>query len=160
MEVWLLWSKIILTKGCRLVLCQAQMLIWLQYFAYPEDPKGPYRMGPPRVSSVRNLLKNVGDLRDIAILVHSNISIFDIYWSVLKLVKLSRIIIFYFWLLGNCFLKSLKKNLDAYIVYSTYIFASKLKLFLDAYVVDPVFSRSSALDFNPTWLCNPRILFN
>ena len=112
------------------------------------------------VSSVRKLMEKVGDLRDIAILVHSNISIFDIYWSVLKLVKLSRIIIFYFWLLGNCFLKSLKKNLDAYIVYSTYIFASKLKLFLDAYVVDPVFSRSSALDFNPTWLCNPRILFN
>ena len=40
-------------------------------FAYPEDLKSPYRMGPPRVSSVQNLLENVGDLRSIAILVQS-----------------------------------------------------------------------------------------
>ena len=29
-EVWLLWSKFISTKECRLLLCQVQMLIWLQ----------------------------------------------------------------------------------------------------------------------------------
>ena len=52
------------------------------------------------VSSVRKLLEKVGDLRDIAILVQSNFGIFDIYWSVLNLVKLSRIIILYFWILG------------------------------------------------------------
>ena len=29
-EVWLPWSKIILTKECRLIVCHVQMLIWLQ----------------------------------------------------------------------------------------------------------------------------------
>ena len=49
-------------------------------FAYPKDPKSPYRMGPPNGSnSVRNLLEKVRDLRDIAILVQSNFGIFDIY---------------------------------------------------------------------------------
>ena len=38
----------------------------------PFDLKSPCRMGPPRVSSVRNLLEKVGDLRSIAILVQSN----------------------------------------------------------------------------------------
>ena len=46
-------------------------------------------------SSVRNLLEKVGDLRDIAILFQSYFGIFDIYWSVLNLVKLSRTIILY-----------------------------------------------------------------
>ena len=48
------------------------------------------------VSSVRKRLEKVGDLRDIAILVQSNFGIFDIYWSATNLVKLSRIIILYF----------------------------------------------------------------
>ena len=48
-----------------------------------------------QVSSVRKLLEKVGNLRGIAILVQSNFGIFDIYWSVLNLVKLSRIIILY-----------------------------------------------------------------
>ena len=52
--------------------------------------------GASWVSSVRNLLEKVGDLRGIAILVQSNFGIFDIYWSTLNLVKLSRIIIVYF----------------------------------------------------------------
>ena len=42
--------------------------------AWPKDPKSSYRMGPSRVSSVRNLLEKVGDLRDIAILVQSNLA--------------------------------------------------------------------------------------
>ena len=52
--------------------------------------------GASWVSSVRNLLEKVGDLRGIAILVQSNFGIFDIYWSTLNLVKLSRIVILYF----------------------------------------------------------------
>ena len=66
--------------------------------ACPKDPTSPYRMhmGPPRESSVRNLLEKVGNLRDIAILVQSNFGIFDIYRFAQNLVKLSRIIILYF----------------------------------------------------------------
>ena len=52
--------------------------------------------GASWVSSARNLLEKVGDLRGIAILVQSNFGIFDIYWSTLNLVKLSRIVILYF----------------------------------------------------------------
>ena len=37
-----------------------------------KDLKGPHSMGPHRVSSVQNLLENVGDLRSIAILVQSS----------------------------------------------------------------------------------------
>merc|ERR1711993_5788 len=68
------WSNIILTKGCRLIVCQFQSL------ACPKDPTSPYRMhmGPPTESSVRNLLEKVGNLRDIAVL-----GIFDIYRSTL-----------------------------------------------------------------------------
>ena len=42
--------------------------------ACSKDLKSPCSMGPPRVSSVRNLLEKVGDLRDIAILVQSNLA--------------------------------------------------------------------------------------
>ena len=44
--------------------------------ACPKDPTSPYRMhmGPPRESSVRNLLEKVGNLRDIAVLVQSNLA--------------------------------------------------------------------------------------
>ena len=44
--------------------------------ACPKDPTGPYRkhMGPPRESSVRNLLEKVGNLRDIAVLVQLNLA--------------------------------------------------------------------------------------
>ena len=44
--------------------------------ACPKDPTSPYRMhmGPPRESSVRNLLENVGNLRDIAVLVQLNLA--------------------------------------------------------------------------------------
>ena len=52
--------------------------------------------GASWVSSARNLLEKVGDLRGIAILVQSNFGIFDIYWSTLNLVKLSRIVILFF----------------------------------------------------------------
>ena len=41
--------------------------------ACPRDPTSPYRMGPPRESSVRNLLEKVGNLRDIAVLVQLNV---------------------------------------------------------------------------------------
>ena len=51
--------------------------------ACPKDPTSPYRMGPPRESSVRNLLEKVGNLRDIAVLVQSNFGIFDICRSTL-----------------------------------------------------------------------------
>ena len=44
--------------------------------ACPKDPTSPYRMhmGPPRESSVRNLLENVGNLREIAVLVQLNLA--------------------------------------------------------------------------------------
>ena len=42
--------------------------------ACSKDPTSPYRMGPPRESSVRNLLENVGNLRDIAVLVQLNLA--------------------------------------------------------------------------------------
>ena len=44
-------------------------------FACPKDPTSPYRMhmGPPRESSVRNLMEKVGNLRDIAVLVQLNV---------------------------------------------------------------------------------------
>ena len=41
--------------------------------AYPKDPTSPYRMGPPKESSVRTLLEKVGNLRDIAVLVQLNL---------------------------------------------------------------------------------------
>ena len=43
--------------------------------ACPKDPTSPYRMhmGPPRESSVRNLMEKVGNLRDIAVLVQLNV---------------------------------------------------------------------------------------
>ena len=43
--------------------------------ACPKDLTSPYRMymGPPRESSVRNLLEKVGNLRDIAVLVQLNV---------------------------------------------------------------------------------------
>ena len=43
--------------------------------ACPKDPTSPYRMGPPRESSVRNLLEKVGNLRDIAVLVQLNVEV-------------------------------------------------------------------------------------
>ena len=44
--------------------------------ACPKDPTSPYRMhmGPPRESSVRNLMEKVGNLRDIAVLVQLNLA--------------------------------------------------------------------------------------
>ena len=42
----------------------------------------------------------LGELRGIAILVQSNFGIFYISWSTLNLVKLSQIIILYFWISG------------------------------------------------------------
>ena len=44
--------------------------------ACPKDPTSPYRMhmGPPRESSVRNLLEKVGNLRDIAVLVQLSLA--------------------------------------------------------------------------------------
>ena len=41
--------------------------------ACSKDLKSAYSMGPPRVSSVRSLLEKIGDLRDIAVLVQSNL---------------------------------------------------------------------------------------
>ena len=76
-EVWLPWSNIILTKGCRLIVCQVQNadLIAIS-LACPKDPTSPYKMhmGPPTESSVRNLLEKVGNLRDIAVLVQLNLA--------------------------------------------------------------------------------------
>ena len=76
-EVWLPWSKIFLTKGCRLIVCQVQNADLIAVsLACPKDPTSPYRMhmGPPRESSVRNLLEKVGNLRDIAVLVQLNLA--------------------------------------------------------------------------------------
>ena len=76
-EVRLPWSKIFLTKGCRLIVCQVQNADLIAVsLACPKDPTSPYRMrmGPPRESSVRNLLENVGNLRDIAVLVQLNLA--------------------------------------------------------------------------------------
>ena len=44
--------------------------------ACPKDPTSPYKMhmGPPRESSVRNLMEKVGNLRDIAVLVQLNLA--------------------------------------------------------------------------------------
>ena len=42
--------------------------------ACPKDPKSLYRIWGLIVSSVRNLPEKVGDLRDIAVLVHSNLT--------------------------------------------------------------------------------------
>ena len=50
--------------------------------ACSKDPKSPYRIwGPPRVSSVRNLLEKVGDLRHCSS-GPIKIGIFDIYRSI------------------------------------------------------------------------------
>ena len=76
-EVWLPWSNIILTKGCRLIVCQVQNADLIAVsLACPKDPTSPYRMhmGPPTESSVRNLLEKVGNLRDIAVLVQLNLA--------------------------------------------------------------------------------------
>ena len=66
-----------MTKGCRLIVCQVQNADLIAVcLACPKDPTSPYRMhmGPPRESSVRNLLENVGNLRDIAVLVQLNLA--------------------------------------------------------------------------------------
>ena len=50
--------------------------------ACPKDPKSPYcvyTVWGLLVSSVRKLMEKFGNLRDIAILVHSIIGIFDVY---------------------------------------------------------------------------------
>merc|ERR1711993_130552 len=76
-EVRLPWSNIILTKGCRLIVCQVQNADLIAVsLACPKDPTSPYRMhmGPPTESSVRNLLEKVGNLRDIAVLVQLNLA--------------------------------------------------------------------------------------
>ena len=65
-------------------------------------------------------MEKVGDLRDIAILVQLNFGIFDVYWSVLNLVKLSRIIILYF-IFYVRFSIEIKNLFFGFIGYSTYI---------------------------------------
>ena len=68
----------ILTNGCRLVLCQVQNVDLIAVsLACPKDLKSlysVYRIWGLIVSSVRNLPEKVGDLRDIAVLVHSNLT--------------------------------------------------------------------------------------
>ena len=69
--------QIFLTKGCRLIVCQVQNADLIAVsLACPKDPTSPYRMhmGPPRESSVRNLMEKVGNLRDIAVLVQLNLA--------------------------------------------------------------------------------------
>ena len=68
--VWLPWSNMVLYSAMSST--NADLIAVSP--AWPKDPKSPYRMGPSRVSSVRNLLEKVGDLRDIAILVQSNLA--------------------------------------------------------------------------------------
>ena len=67
----------ILTNGCRLVLCQVQNVDLIAVsLACPKDLKSlysVYRIWGLIVSSVRNLPEKVGDLRDIAVLVQSNL---------------------------------------------------------------------------------------
>ena len=70
-----------------------------------KNPKSPSRMGPPRVSSVRNLLEKVGDLRGIAILVQSNLAFLtftDLYLQSQTVSDYHPL--FCFWVF--CFLKS------------------------------------------------------
>ena len=89
----------ILTNGCRLVLCQVQNVDLIAVsLACPKDLKSlysVYRIWGLIVSSVRNLPEKVGDLRDIAVLVHSNLT-FLRFTDLHYVVKLSRIIILYF----------------------------------------------------------------
>ena len=47
--------------------------------ACTKDPKSLYRIWGLIVSSVRNLPEKVGDLRDIAVLVHSNLTFTDLH---------------------------------------------------------------------------------
>ena len=55
--------------------------------AYPKDLKSPYRMGPPRVSSVRNLLEKVLRLQRHYSSGPIKLGIFDIYRFTLYAVK-------------------------------------------------------------------------
>merc|ERR1711993_234135 len=84
-EVRLPWSNIILTKGCRLIVCRVQNADLIAVsLACPKDPTSPYRMhmGPPRESSVRDLLEKVGNLRHCSS-CPIKLGIFDIYRSTL-----------------------------------------------------------------------------
>ena len=102
MKVWPLRSKFILTKECRLYNVKSKCWFDCSKSCMFQGSKKPIPciVWGLLVSSVRKLLEKVGDLRDIAILVQSNFGIFDIYWPVLNLVKLSRIIILYFLFYG------------------------------------------------------------
>ena len=59
------WTRIMLTSNADFIAVS---------LACPKDPTSPYRMGPPRESSVRNLMEKVGNLRDIAVLVQLNLA--------------------------------------------------------------------------------------
>ena len=76
--------QIFLTKGCRLIVCQVQNADLIAVsLACPKDPTSPYRMGPPRESSVRNLLEKVVRLERHCSSSPIKLGIFDIYRSTL-----------------------------------------------------------------------------
>ena len=88
--------KIILTKGCRLVLMSSPN-------ADPKEAKSPYSMYGGLLTALlelvgftMNLSGESSRLEGIAVLVQSNYGVFDISRSALNLVKLSQIINFYF----------------------------------------------------------------
>ena len=82
--------------------------------ACPKDLKSPYRMGPPRVSSVRNLLEKVVRLERHCSSGPIKLSIFDIYrfmltWS--NCLGLSSSILYF---MGVLQLKLIEKPKDQY----------------------------------------------
>ena len=116
-----------MTKGCRLIVCQVQNADLIAVsLACPKDLTSPYKMhmGPPRESSVRNLLEKVGNLRDIAVLVQLNLA----FLTFIDLHLCSQIVSDYQPLFSNGFLDF-----------------EKIKLFLDADVVP--YSQSAPSDF-------------
>ena len=108
-----------MTKGCRLIVCQVQNADLIAVsLACPKDPTSPYRMhmGPPRESSVRNLMEKVGNLRDIAVLVQLNLAFLtfiDLHLqsnclglssSILNGILLKKNYIYIFWIHKFCIL--------------------------------------------------------
>ena len=85
-EVWLPWSKIILTKGCRLVVCQVQNADLIAVsLACPKDPKNLLSEGSYLKKVVSEILRN-GISRKLERHCSSGpikLGIFDIYRSTL-----------------------------------------------------------------------------
>ena len=95
------------------ILCQIQLLIWLQYVFHVPRIQTAHNLWGLLVSSVQKLLEKIGDLRAIAILVKLNLGIFGICWSTLKPDQIVSDYHPTFFILGIyiCFLRIKKKNI-------------------------------------------------